>query len=76
MRQSKRGKTAYIRMGVWYNEATGNIHMSAPGVPGFKLTTVRQDPKSKRGHPHLFTKLAHFLRDSGVSAPLATVTDA
>ena len=57
------GKTVRLEVGVWYNESTGNIHMSAPSVPGFKVTTVRRDPASKRGHPHLFEKLALCLRD-------------
>ena len=69
MKASKTGKTVYFEIGIWYREDTGKIHMSAPGVPGFKLTTVNCDPSSKRGHPHLYKKLAQILRDKSVSAP-------
>ena len=62
-------KTVRLEIGIWYNEAKEDIRISAPGVPGFKLTTVRRDPTSKRGHPHLFGKLAQYLRDQGVPAP-------
>ncbi len=69
-------KTIRLEIGVWYKESTGNIHMSAPGRPGFKVTTVHRDPTSKRGHPHLFEKLAQCLRDHGAPAPAEAMDDA
>ena len=52
MRKSKLGNSIYFEVGVWYNETTGSIHMTTKDAPGFH-TTVRQDPKLKRGHPNL-----------------------
>lgn len=63
-------KTRYMRINVWFNEESNKIHISAPHVPGFKVTTVNRNPESKRGHPHLYRKLAHFLRDQGAPAPV------
>ena len=67
----KRGspKTVRVEIGVWYEESDGKIRISAPSVPGFKLTTVNRDPKNRRGHPHLYEKLAQLLRDKSVVAP-------
>lgn len=59
-------KTAYARIGLWFNEETGSIHLSIPG-PG--LSTVNAKPESQRGHPHLFNKLAKVLRDQGKPHP-------
>ena len=75
MRKSKPGKSVYFEIGVWYDETQGAIHVTAPGVPGFH-TTVRQDPRLKRGHPNLFDKLAKCLRDKGAPAPRGAVPDA
>lgn len=64
---SKEGtKTAYARVGLWFNEATGHIHLS---IPGQGLSTVNAVPESRRGHPHLFNKLAKVLRDQGKHHP-------
>ncbi|MDD9991124.1 MAG: hypothetical protein OXP75_04955 [Rhodospirillales bacterium] len=75
MRKSKPGRSIYLEMGVWYDEATGSIHMTAKGVHGFH-TTERRDPELKRGHPNLFDKLAKCLRDSGAPAPQGSVPNA
>ena len=75
MRKSKLGNSIYFEVGVWYNETTGSIHMTTKDAPGFH-TTVRQDPKLKRGHPNLFKKLAKCLRDSGAPAPQEIAPDA
>lgn len=69
---SKPGKSAYVRMGMWWDEDQGHIHLTAPGVHGFH-TTVNDKPESKRGHPNLFAKLAKALRDAG--APHPPITD-
>ena len=68
MRKSKQGNSIYFEIGVWYDETQESVHVTAPGIPGFH-TTVRQDPKLKRGHPNLFDKLAKCLRDEGAPAP-------
>lgn len=65
---SKPGKSAYVRMGMWWDADQGHIHLTAPGVHGFH-TTVNDNPESKRGHPNLFTKLAKALRDAGAPHP-------
>ncbi len=75
MRTSKPGNSIYFEVGVWYNETTGSIHMTTKDAPGFH-TTVRQDPKLKRGHPNMFKKLAKCLRDNGAPAPLTAKSDA
>ncbi len=63
-------KTRYMRIGVWFDEESENIKISAPDVRGFKVTTVRRNPKNKRGHPPLYWKLARFLQDEGAPAPV------
>ena len=69
VRKSETGKTVYFEIGIWYDDNSGKIHVSAPSVSDFGITTVRYNPKRKRGHPHLFQKLAQCLRESGVSVP-------
>ena len=61
-------KTAYLRIGAWYNESTGHIHLTLPGSGGFH-TTVNNDVDSKRCHRNLFAKLARALNEAGVPAP-------
>jgi hypothetical protein len=65
---SEPGNSVYLQIGVWYDQERGDIHVTARGVRGFH-TTVRSDPKSKRGHPNLFDKLARCLRDAGAPHP-------
>jgi hypothetical protein len=60
------GKTAYPKIGVWFDEDRGDIHMS---IDGQGLSTVNADPKSVRGNPHLFNKLAKALRAEGKVHP-------
>lgn len=68
MRVSEQGKTVYLEVGVWYNEDQGHIHVATRDGDGFH-TTVSPDPKSVRGNPNFFWKLAECLRKAGVSAP-------
>ncbi|MCY3627940.1 MAG: hypothetical protein F4223_00795 [Rhodobacteraceae bacterium] len=71
VRKAKNGKTIYFQISAWYNEENDRIHItsgSKKGAKGF-ITTVNADPKSKRGHPNLFKKLAKFLREHDVPAP-------
>ena len=60
------GKTAYPKIGVWYDEEGGDIHLS---IGDHGLSTVNCDGGSKRGNPHLFNKLAKALRDEGKPHP-------
>lgn len=60
------GKTAYPKIGVWFDENAGDIHLS---IAGQGLSTVNGNPQSKRGNPHLFNKLAKALRDEGKLHP-------
>lgn len=60
------GRTAKATVGLWFDEASGDIHLS---IPGHGLSTVGADAASKRGHPHLFNKLAKVLRDEGKPHP-------
>jgi hypothetical protein len=58
----KCGKTGKLTIGLWFDEKAGDIHLS---IPDHGLSTVGGDATSKRGHPHLFNKLAKVLRHQG-----------
>lgn len=60
------GRTAYPRIGIWFDEEAGDIHLS---IPGQGLSTINGNAVSKRGNPHLFNKLAKALRDEGRPHP-------
>jgi hypothetical protein len=60
------GRTAYPKIGVWFDEAKGDIHLS---IEGQGLSTVNAKASSERGNPHLFNKLAKALRDCGKPHP-------
>jgi len=60
------GKTAYPKIGLWFDEEAGDIHLS---IPGHGLSTVNGNAGSARGNPHLFNKLAKVLRDEGKPHP-------
>lgn len=55
-----------MTIGLWFDDEAGDIHLS---IPGHGLSTVNGDRDSKRGHPHLFNKLAKVLRDQGKPHP-------
>jgi len=59
-------KTARLDVGIWFNESSGHLHISAK--KSF-ISTVSNDPKSKRYHPNLYRKLATVLRDAGLPHP-------
>ncbi len=67
-------KTVYLRpVGIWYVPSTGHIHVAERD--GF-ISTVSNDPESKRYHPNLFAKLAKRLREEGAPAPnLESIND-
>ncbi len=56
-------KTVSFRLGVWANPSTCMIHLasSEAGV----ISTVSNDPESKRYHPNLYRKLRRVLVDKG-----------
>ncbi|SJM34623.1 hypothetical protein [Mesorhizobium delmotii] len=60
------GKTAYPRIGVWYDIEDREIHLN---IDGYGLSTVSSNAANARGNPHLFNKLAKALRDSGKPHP-------
>lgn len=59
-------KTVKLDCGIWYNDGSGHIHIAAAGA---FISTVSNDPKSKRYHPNLYRKMAKALRDAGAPAP-------
>ena len=59
-------KSVPLDVTIWYNERSGHIHIAAKD--GF-ISTVSDDPDSKRCHPNLFRKMAKCLKDSGVPGP-------
>lgn len=67
MERSGGEKTIYLNVGVWYNEKQGNIHLNFRGATQ-PMTTVSRDG-GKRGHPHLFRKLALCLKEAGMPHP-------
>jgi hypothetical protein len=54
-----------VTIHVWYDEEQNTIKMRLGG----ELTSVRNEPDSKRGNPDLFKKLAVVLRDAGKRHP-------
>lgn len=67
-KSEKGGKTAYLNIGAWYEEKTGQIHLTLPNSDWFH-TTVNENEVSKRGHPNLFAKLSRALSEAGVPGP-------
>lgn len=59
-------KTARLDVGIWFNADTGHIHLAAKGQ---FISTVSNDPKSKRFHANLYRKLGKALRDAGKPYP-------
>lgn len=68
--RSEPGNAIYTRMGIWYNQKTGDIHLTAPdaGVKDFH-TTVNSKPDSARCHRNLYRKLARALELAGAPHP-------
>ena len=59
-------KTVKLDVGIWFNEKSGHIHVAAAGS---LISTVSNDPGSKRYHPNLYMKMAKALREAGAPAP-------
>ena len=56
---------AELTIHAWYDEKQDVIKMRIAG----ELTSVNNDPASKRGNPSLYKKLAAELRDRGKPYP-------
>jgi len=67
-RSEKGGHTIYMKVGVWYNAESGDIHLTVP-ESGWFHTTVNNRPGSKRCHPNLFAKLARALKEADAPHP-------
>jgi hypothetical protein len=75
IRRSERGgNTAYLNLGVWYEAATGQIHMTLPHS-GWFHTTVSTDPKSIRFHRSLVEQLTRAMKEAGVPYPEVSRTE-
>jgi hypothetical protein len=61
-------KSISLQIRAWYDPTSGYIKLAGPGLTAL---TVSNDPKSKRFHPNLYTKLAKALRDQGNPSPPA-----
>lgn len=61
MKAEAEKKTITVPLNIWLNESNGSIHMNVNG----KLTSVNNDPTSKRGNPSLFGILEAELRAAG-----------
>lgn len=57
-------RTVYLRVGIWFNSKTGQIHIASLDKR-FRHTTVSNTPKSKRYHANLFAKLKAVLEGEG-----------
>lgn len=67
--QSQPRKSVHLdKVRIWWNEQSGRIHISAGGPHAF-ISTVSEDPTSKRGNPNLYYKLAKCLGQAGAPHP-------
>lgn len=58
-----------LQVHVWYDEQQDVIKMRLAG----ELTSVNNNPASKRGNPSLYKKLATALRDAGKKHPSGVI---
>lgn len=68
MAKSTRLKTLRLDVGVWYNPSTGHIHVAAKDQ---FISTVSNNPDSKRFHLNLYRKLTRALVEAGLPSPSA-----
>lgn len=68
MQDSSQPKTVRVDLNIWYDEKDGHIHLASPG--GGFITTVCDEPESKRRHTNLFWKLAACLKEAGAPHPI------
>lgn len=67
-KSEKGGNAVYLNVGIWYDKGSDQIRITLPRS-GWFHTTVNNDPKSKRGHPNLYSKLARALKEAGAPYP-------
>ncbi|TDL78497.1 hypothetical protein [Peribacillus frigoritolerans] len=61
MKTDSQKKTISVPLNIWLNVDNGHIHMNVGG----KLTSVTNNPASKRGNPSLYGILEEQLRLAG-----------
>jgi hypothetical protein len=66
MGTTKPGETVYLEIGIHYDKDKDHILLTTRDAP---ITTITRYPKSKRGHPNLFAKLAKILEEAGAPHP-------
>lgn len=66
------GKSVKLEVRVWLNQKTGHIHI---GGKGLTVSTISNDPASRRYHPNLYRKLNRVLREAGAPAPAMEKAD-
>jgi len=59
-------KSVKLEVRVWFDPKSGHIKIAGRGLTA---STVSNDPKSKRYHPNLYSKLAKVLETSGAPRP-------
>jgi hypothetical protein len=59
-------KTVRLDVGIWYDSKSRHIKISAKDA---FISTVSNDPDSKRFHLNLYKKLSKCLKDSGAPGP-------
>jgi hypothetical protein len=74
VRKTEPGNAVYLNIGAWYEEKTGQIHLTLPRSAWFH-TTVNANDGSVRCHKNLYTKLARALNEAGVPAPTVSDTE-
>lgn len=68
--QTSDKKTISFPVSVWFVPETGQFHIARPTRDDC-VTTVNADPRSARGHPHLFSKLSSIMQEHGAPGPQA-----
>ncbi len=66
-------KSVKLEVRVWLNQKTRHIHI---GGKGLTVSTVSNDPASRRYHPNLYRKLSKVLQESDAPAPIMEKADA
>ena len=73
--QSRKGRTVYFKVGLWYDSGDVSIRISSQDVPGAHfITTVNKNASSKRCHENLYRHLARCLRQMSAPAPEVALT--
>ena len=71
-RQSSKGNSVNFPIDVWYDQATGIIHIASndpdPALSDFHVA-VTNDKTKPNGHPALFRRLKKLLNAHGAPAP-------